>query len=696
MLNDKQATELISKSLRYELSEEEKKKVTLNLESNEDTREFAKISKVIQNSVAEFAVKAESGDFTVAPGMSAQIKNRLQSSVAKAIEQKKSESQLSATGAMGVDPALTIPVKPGDTRQLVSRFTLLRKLGEGGLGNVWLARDEKLKRNVAIKQMNSSAMETPAAWQRFHREAEITGHLEHPNIVPLYSFGIDAQSGEPFYGMRFVGKRTLAEAIVEYHELLQEGQADEMGLHRLLTAFLGVCQAIAYAHSRGVIHRDLKPENVALDSFGQVIVLDWGLAKVEEDGELGIQLANETSLSDAALAQTMVGEVIGTPLYMAPEQAAGELDKIDRRTDVYGLGAILFAILTGCAPHEKSNLSAGGGLQVADVLRAIAEGATPVPRDYSPKVPRKLEKICLKAMSRKRFARYESASDLADEVERWMAGQNQKQSRYDTLRMEGRELRADMQSSVRDLETNARFMSRLPPIQELMHTKNDEEFALWRERLSTIFSGLLTANGDYQHIVYGKIDGDQFTELVRVERHSTEHANIRSVPKSRLRTSATSEYLNQVIQKKPDEVVSSLVCDPMCDKSAGCDQARLVASVPIYDEISEEPFGFVMIDCDLNRVFSDQMSRRLTACEVVVACDTHDIMLHNKNNIMVEDTIHGTIKDSLPHFVDAVAALQTQSEFIDETDQEIYGNRLWLIPRQHGLMYLLSLKDSPS
>jgi serine/threonine protein kinase len=129
----------------------------------------------------------------------------------------------------------------------VSRFTLIRKLSQGGLGSIWLARDEKLKRTVAIKEMNVDASESTEAWQRFHREAEITGHLEHPNIVPLYQFGSDPKTGQPFYAMRFVGKHTLADAIVEHHQRRQSGDDDVLEPHRLLTAFVGVCQAIAYA-----------------------------------------------------------------------------------------------------------------------------------------------------------------------------------------------------------------------------------------------------------------------------------------------------------------------------------------------------------------------------------------------------------------------------------------------------------------
>ena len=207
---------------------------------------------------------------------------------------------------------------------------------------------------------------------RFHREAEITGHLEHPNVVPLYQAGTNPVTHEPFYAMRFVGKRTLADAISEYHERCHLGKSDPLLLHRLLTAFLDVCQAIAYSHSRGVIHRDLKPNNVALDSFGQVIVLDWGLAKISDDGELGSQISGDQDVSDSVLTKTMAGEAIGTPLYMAPEQASGDLESIDHKTDIYGLGAILFDILTGHAPHENLGDPDHPVSSIEEMLKQIA------------------------------------------------------------------------------------------------------------------------------------------------------------------------------------------------------------------------------------------------------------------------------------------------------------------------------------
>ncbi len=701
MLNDKKVSELISKSFFGSLSVQESDEMAKHIQEDEASREFAEFSKMIQGSVAELGSLALQGDEAVAPGLSDDAKARLRDSVNLAVERQYAESQLAGTINANVDETrepifdsglVLTENQPGDMRQASSRFSLIRQIGQGGLGKVWLARDEKLNRNVAVKELNHHALQSPKAWQRFNREAEITGHLEHPNVVPLYQYGTDSKSGEPFYAMRFVGKRTLEDAIEEYHDRCQAGQCDPLILHRLLSAFLDVCQAIAYAHSRGVIHRDLKPENVALDNFGQVIVLDWGLAKIADDGELGSQLSGDHDLSDESLAKTMAGEVIGTPLYMSPEQASG--GEICEKTDIYGLGAILFAILAGSAPHENSGISAEGNLRIQDVLKSIAENDSPSPRDYRSGVPIELEEICKKAMSRKKYARHETASELANEVERWMVDQGRRQSQYENMRLEGRELRANIQAAVRDLETNARFMSKLPPIQELISADKSEDNKAWRDRLVTIFTGLLNAKPHYRNIVYSQVNGDQFTELARVERHSTVHSNIRSIPRSRLKTDTISEYIGNVIKQNPDEVYTSLACNPLCDSTFECTKTvTLIAGVPVFDEETEEIFGVVLIECDLDRVWQEQMNRRFTAADIVVACDTFHVMKHNNTSEgLIEETIAEPIAKVLPKFNAAVEALQKKSEYIDETDRQIYGARLWLIQKQHGLMFLLSQK----
>jgi len=715
MLNDRKASELVTKSMRRALTDEEADVLAKNLTDSKELEAFAKLSHKIQISAVEIASLVEQGDVSLGPGLSDEAKDRLRSLIQAAQSGDMNSSDLasrethSAVNALQRTTQLPGSSGPfwssrvvaeqastyqgeGEVRVGESRYTLIRPLGKGGLGNVWLARDERLKRNVAIKELNAETLASEVSWQRFRREAEITGLLEHPSIVPLYQYGIDKNTGEPFYAMRFVGKRTLADAIVEHHAKIRAGELDDahLGLHRLLNVFLDICQAIAYAHSRGVIHRDLKPENVALDNFGQVIVLDWGLAKLSEDGELVHHLSSESNLADTALTRTVDGDVVGTPLYMAPEQASGELNHIDERTDVYGLGGILFSILTGCAPHQLSEGNPQTDLK--EVLRLIAESRSPEPSEFADNVPRELEAICIKSMAFKRYLRYEQVAQLSDAVERWLAGQSEKKSSYESLRMAGRELRADLKSSIRDLETNARFMSRLPPIQELITAETDRDIAVWRERLTTIYTGLLTAKADYKTISYCRIESGLCSEIVRVERHSTDHSNIRSVPRSRLRQIKTNPFLETVIQQKPEEVLTSLVCDGNCapdQNSFGDEAVHLVAAVPVYDQNTEEPYGVVLIDCDIDRVMRRQVSEHATTCEIVIACDVHHVMMRSQFGHVVEDSISRKLEDEAPYFGPAVTALEQHLEFIDETNAEIYGARLWLTTNNRGVMYLL-------
>ena len=308
------------------------------------------------------------------------------------------------------------------SRQLFSQYTLMRKLGQGGLGTVWLARDENLRRYVAIKEIRSrggNAAETTV--QRFRREAEITGRLEHPGIVPIYQFGTDPETGRSFYVMRFQGKKTLQDAIAEYHERRESGNGDPLLLHRLLTAFSNLCKAVDHAHSRNVIHRDLKPENVALNNYGQIVLLDWGLAKLQDETGLSDAGDEEVAMEGDDQGVTVSGQVLGSPMYMAPEQAAGRVDEIDERTDIFGLGGILFTILTGATPHEQARASILGQ-ENASMLSAIVAQQVPSPRKIVTSVPKPLEAICQKATQKKRYLRYKSVTALADDVEHYLAG----------------------------------------------------------------------------------------------------------------------------------------------------------------------------------------------------------------------------------------------------------------------------------
>jgi PAS domain S-box-containing protein len=301
---------------------------------------------------------------------------------------------------------------PNGTRAGGERYAFKRLHARGGIGRVWRARDRQLDREVALKELlpNKAGVSKVAA--RFIREARLTGQLEHPGIVPVYELISGEGIDEPFYTMRFVHGRTLTSAIEAYHVKRRAGLAEPLDLVALLTAFIAVCQTIAYAHSRGVIHRDLKGDNVMLGDFGEVIVLDWGLAKLmDQPDEEAADVARASVMETQDPGLTVQGEIIGTPAYMSPEQAEGRLDQIDQRSDIYGLGAMLYDILTGQPPFVGTN--------TLEVLKKAVRGNPAPPRELWPEVPPALEEVCLKALAKDRDNRFARAEDLAQEVQRW-------------------------------------------------------------------------------------------------------------------------------------------------------------------------------------------------------------------------------------------------------------------------------------
>ena len=312
------------------------------------------------------------------------------------------------------------------------RFRVLRPHARGGLGAVFVAMDGELHREVALKQILDSHADDPVSRQRFLIEAEITGGLEHPGVVPVYGLGTDA-GGRPYYAMRFIKGNSLKEAIDAFH---QRGHRDSpspprgvgarragegaggtivsrsLELRTLLRRFTDVCNAVDYAHSRGVIHRDLKPANIIVGKHGETLVVDWGLAKAvgRSDPSAGEQTLAPSS---GGSSETLPGSALGTPAYMSPEQARGELNRLGPRSDVYSLGATLYCLLTGKPPFEGEDLG--------EILRAVQEGQFPRPTQRAAKLDKALEAICLKAMATVPEERYATPRALADDLDRWMA-----------------------------------------------------------------------------------------------------------------------------------------------------------------------------------------------------------------------------------------------------------------------------------
>ena len=312
------------------------------------------------------------------------------------------------------DPDRTGSLSVGGSTGDGQRFRLLRPHARGGLGEVFVALDSELHREVALKQILEKHADDPVSRQRFVMEAEVTGGLEHPGIVPVYGLGTYG-SGRPYYAMRFIKGDSLKEAIEQFHadiSLKNDPGRRSFELRKLLRRFLDVCNAIDYAHSRGVIHRDIKPANIILGKHGETLVVDWGLAKAvgRADPSVGEQTIAPSS---SGSSETMPGSAMGTPAYMSPEQALGDLDRLGPRSDVYSLGATLYCLLTGKPPFE--------GEDVGEILRKVQRGDFVPPRQLESSLDAALEAICLKAMANQPGDRYPSCRALAEDVERWMA-----------------------------------------------------------------------------------------------------------------------------------------------------------------------------------------------------------------------------------------------------------------------------------
>jgi len=297
------------------------------------------------------------------------------------------------------------------------RYSIVDEIGRGGIGRVLVAFDGKLGRDIALKELIQTDNpgqnkikpldKLKANEVRFLREAKVTGQLEHPGIVPVYEIG-KKPDGNHYYTMKLVRGMTLAQAIKDAGTL-------EKRL-RLLPHFRDICNAIAYSHSRGVIHRDLKPENIMIGEFGETVVLDWGLAKVKgENDESDTTLQEELDvLKVENLGQTTRGKAIGTPAYMPPEQAEGDIEQIDERSDIYSLGAVLYEMLTGQPPFKGRNVS--------ETLEMVLKN-NPVDITILEKnAPPDLCAVVSKTLTPEKSNRYETALEVAWEVENFMSG----------------------------------------------------------------------------------------------------------------------------------------------------------------------------------------------------------------------------------------------------------------------------------
>jgi serine/threonine protein kinase len=326
------------------------------------------------------------------------------------------------------------------------RYKLGQIVASGGMGAILDAKDVNVRRSVAMKVLLDPEEASQEDVLRFIEEAQVTGQLQHPSIVPLYELGVDA-GGNVFYTMKFVQGQTL-KAILRSIREGDKKVIEEYPLSRLLNIFQRICDAIAFAHSKRVIHRDLKPENVMVGEYGEVLVMDWGLAKVlakkkrkkvvvkgrqpagkKHEVQNGIDSIRKDASGD--LLKTMDGEVMGTPGFMAPEQALGETENLDERSDIYALGAILYNILTLNPPVTGKN--------VDEILAKATTGDIPHPSEFNPgsrgkgrvvplnhcpgcQIPDSLSAVAMKALVLEQAKRYQSVKFLQRDIDKYQSG----------------------------------------------------------------------------------------------------------------------------------------------------------------------------------------------------------------------------------------------------------------------------------
>ncbi len=306
----------------------------------------------------------------------------------------------------------------------LGRFQIIRELNKGNLGVVYVAVDRELHRDIALKHIREDRAHDASARDHFMREAEVTGKLEHPGIVPVYSLSSDGND-RLYYAMRLIRGIDLRTAITLFHQAVADGRVayDGPELRELIRNLVSVCHTMAYAHSRGVLHRDLKPANIMLGPFGETLVVDWGLAKATGQTSCLLQVDNASvhslpsterpiETTSSQTEETEMGSVLCTPAYAPPEQLCGNISEIDHRSDIYSLGVILFEILTGTLPNRCKTLP--------ELTAETCSGLLPAPREVLNEVPAAISAICQRAMRAKREDRYQDVQEYRKEIECWL------------------------------------------------------------------------------------------------------------------------------------------------------------------------------------------------------------------------------------------------------------------------------------
>ncbi len=316
-----------------------------------------------------------------------------------------------------------------DATEDKKRYVVIREIARGGMGKVLEVEDTELRRSVALKVLRKELVNRRDVVERFLEEAQITGQLEHPNIVPVHEMGVDG-AGNLYFTMKFVEGHALSEIL----QKLREGNRDtlrEYPLLKLLDIFIKICEGMAFAHNRGVIHRDLKPANVMVGKFGEVQVMDWGVAKIvgkefRSENDSGVVV---TDRFDGDAVHTMMGSIIGTPSYMSPEQARGDVEQIGPATDIFSMGVMLYEMLALRSPWT--------GKTSDEVLEQVRTYTPVRPTERNPEVmvPAEIERLCLKCLEKEPENRIGTVKELAENVRSFIEGRTMDSVEYSVFRL---------------------------------------------------------------------------------------------------------------------------------------------------------------------------------------------------------------------------------------------------------------------
>jgi hypothetical protein len=420
------------------------------------------------------------------------------------------------------DPAIVQPSSAEMPRGAAERYQLLGEIARGGMGVVLKGRDPDLGRDLAFKVLRHELAGKPAAVQRFVEEAQVGGQLQHPGVVPVYDLGRFAD-GRPYFAMKLVKGRTLA-------DLLTERPTASADRGRFLQMFLQVCQAVAYAHAKGVIHRDLKPTNVMVGVFGEVLVMDWGLAKVLPRGGIADEekatsrdrhgagqdeptVIHTARSGSGSGSETQAGSVMGTPAFMPPEQAGGEIDQLDERADVFGLGAVLCVILTGKPPYVADSADAVRLMAVRGKLTDAFARLDSCGADAD------LVALCKHCLSAEREGRPRHAGAVADAVSAHLSGVEERARKADVDRAAA-EARAIE-------EANTRRVSEAKAAEERKRRRTQWTLAVVAAGLLAAVGFGVTAAGLWQRAERAKGEAEVARDAEKTARDDAEAARER-------------------------------------------------------------------------------------------------------------------------------------------------------------------------